>query len=276
MEKPTYTITIPSIVRFDTRLCLAARLLYGEILVLCDQQGYCWASNQYFAQLYEVQRKAVSRWIQQLAEYDYIRLEIDPTEGNLRRIYPTTYPFKKGNLSSHQGKGYPPKEDTCPSRKTRDSTPLLNTFIIDNNDRVDRVLPKKGIVKKEDTPWERSATESHHSVPGPSSHQVKKATADTGFMKPTIAEVATYMQSQSELCPNAAMAQDQAPRFVNYYQSNGWKVGRHPMQDWQAAARNWLLNTKTYEKTQRSYAPTSFAQSSEESNERSMDYSIPL
>jgi hypothetical protein len=35
----------------------------------------------------------------------------------------------------------------------------------------------------------------------------------------------------------------EAEKFHNHYQSNGWKVGgRSPMQDWQAAARNWILN----------------------------------
>lgn len=28
-------------------------------------------------------------------------------------------------------------------------------------------------------------------------------------------------------------------RFMNYYQSNGWKVGRNSMKDWKATARNW-------------------------------------
>lgn len=28
-------------------------------------------------------------------------------------------------------------------------------------------------------------------------------------------------------------------RFINYYQSNGWKVGRNAMKDWKATARNW-------------------------------------
>ena len=30
-----------------------------------------------------------------------------------------------------------------------------------------------------------------------------------------------------------------AERFVDYYTSNGWKVGRNPMKDWKAAVRNW-------------------------------------
>jgi len=29
-------------------------------------------------------------------------------------------------------------------------------------------------------------------------------------------------------------------KFMNYYQSNGWKVGKNPMKDWKAAARGWI------------------------------------
>lgn len=40
----------------------------------------------------------------------------------------------------------------------------------------------------------------------------------------------------------------EAEKFFNYFQSNGWKVGgRAPMKDWQAAARNWLLNSHKFE-----------------------------
>jgi hypothetical protein len=31
----------------------------------------------------------------------------------------------------------------------------------------------------------------------------------------------------------------EAAKFIDYYSSNGWKVGRNPMKDWQATARNW-------------------------------------
>lgn len=32
--------------------------------------------------------------------------------------------------------------------------------------------------------------------------------------------------------------------FVDYYTSNGWKVGRNPMKDWKAAARTWAKKEK--------------------------------
>lgn len=28
-------------------------------------------------------------------------------------------------------------------------------------------------------------------------------------------------------------------RFIDYYESNGWKVGKNPMKDWKAAVRGW-------------------------------------
>ena len=39
----------------------------------------------------------------------------------------------------------------------------------------------------------------------------------------------------------------EAERFFNYYTSNGWLIGgKTKMKDWQAAARNWILNTAKF------------------------------
>ena len=32
--------------------------------------------------------------------------------------------------------------------------------------------------------------------------------------------------------------------FIDYYESNGWKVGRNSMKDWKAAVRNWARRDK--------------------------------
>jgi len=31
-------------------------------------------------------------------------------------------------------------------------------------------------------------------------------------------------------------------KFLDHYESNGWKVGRNPMKDWKAAVRTWERN----------------------------------
>lgn len=51
---------------------------------------------------------------------------------------------------------------------------------------------------------------------------------------PTVEEVAEYCKERN----NAVDAQ----RFVDYYDSNGWKVGKNPMKDWKASVRTWERN----------------------------------
>ena len=71
MNKSYYAI-IPANVRYDNDLTPNAKLLYGEITALCNEKGYCWASNEYFAELYKTSTRTVSRWIQQLTSKGYV------------------------------------------------------------------------------------------------------------------------------------------------------------------------------------------------------------
>ena len=73
---PSYYAIIPANVRYDKRLTPRAILLYGEITALCNEKGYCWARNKYFADLYEVSITSVSKWISQLEKYGYVIRDI--------------------------------------------------------------------------------------------------------------------------------------------------------------------------------------------------------
>ncbi len=60
------------------------------------------------------------------------------------------------------------------------------------------------------------------------------------FVVPQLNQVKEYFVSQKSPAIEAS-------KFYNYFQSNGWLVGgRTKMKDWQAAARNWLLNAKKF------------------------------
>ncbi len=74
-DKKGYYAIIPATVRYDKNLSANAKLLYGEITALCNEKGYCWAKNDYFAELYGVAVETVSRYIRQLAENGYLRIE---------------------------------------------------------------------------------------------------------------------------------------------------------------------------------------------------------
>ena len=73
-EKPSYYAIIPANVRYDKRLRDAEKLMYGEITTLTMKNGECWASNSYFAKLYEVTPQAISKWIKDLEKYGYIQI----------------------------------------------------------------------------------------------------------------------------------------------------------------------------------------------------------
>ncbi|MDR2489958.1 MAG: helix-turn-helix domain-containing protein, partial [Spirochaetaceae bacterium] len=74
-EKPSFYAVLPAYVRYANSLPANARLLFGEISALSNKEGFCWASNNYFAALYEVDPSAVSKWIKCLADAGFIRLE---------------------------------------------------------------------------------------------------------------------------------------------------------------------------------------------------------
>src|SRR5690625_2327679 len=80
MKKGYYAI-IPANVRYDKSLRPNSKLLYGEITALCNEKGFCWASNSYFAELYEVSKETISRWISELVEKGYIHTELIYKDG---------------------------------------------------------------------------------------------------------------------------------------------------------------------------------------------------
>ena len=60
---------------------------------------------------------------------------------------------------------------------------------------------------------------------------VSEDTTHTRFKKPTLEEVQKYCEERNN--------QVDAERFINFYESKGWKVGNQPMKDWKACIRTW-------------------------------------
>lgn len=90
------------------------------------------------------------------------------------------------------------------------------------------------------------------------------------FIIPDIEEVKSFIQNEEE-----------AEKFFNYYSANGWKVGgKTPMKDWQAAGRNWMLNSKKFNNKSRTPSGVEVKGAEVSSGHLNVnqdkDYSIPL
>lgn len=63
-------------IRYDKNISSSAKILFGEIESLCFKEGFCWATNKYFANLYQVSTRTVERWIENLVTHGYIARNI--------------------------------------------------------------------------------------------------------------------------------------------------------------------------------------------------------
>lgn len=95
-------------------------------------------------------------------------------------------------------------------------------------------------VSPPDTPLSPSVTRYHEAEALSTMHyaetEIESEKADNPptrnqFSPPTVEEVKAYSAERGyNIDPN---------RFVDYYTSIGWKVGKNPMKDWKAAVRSW-------------------------------------
>lgn len=67
---PNFYAIIPATVRYCKDLPPMARLLYGEITALANKEGYCWASNRHFEELYSTNERTIRRWLDALQKKD--------------------------------------------------------------------------------------------------------------------------------------------------------------------------------------------------------------
>jgi hypothetical protein len=76
-EKQGYFAILTADVRYDKNLSASEKLMFAEITCLTNATGRCFASNAYFAELYDVARSTVSLWISNLAKSGHIDIEYE-------------------------------------------------------------------------------------------------------------------------------------------------------------------------------------------------------
>ena len=65
-EQPTYYSILPASVRYNKNLKPNEKILYSEITALTNKDGICYATNEYFANLYGVTKTIIGQWLKSL------------------------------------------------------------------------------------------------------------------------------------------------------------------------------------------------------------------
>lgn len=107
-SEPNFWAVIPAIVRYDKNLSSTQKLIFAEISALTNKDGYCWASNSYFSELFNISTQQVSNTISKLTKEGYITSEV---ELNYKRKIFLTEKVVGGYKKSYKGfkeKLYPP------------------------------------------------------------------------------------------------------------------------------------------------------------------------
>ena len=146
-EKPSYFAVIPANVRYDEKLKPNEKLLFGEITALSSKDGYCWASNSYFAKLYNVSSVTVSNWVTNLVKCGYIIREIikdeETKEIKQRKLYINSIIPINDKISTPINN----KMGTPINEIIKDNNTSINNTSINIYSRVDKDIPYKEVIE---------------------------------------------------------------------------------------------------------------------------------
>lgn len=144
VSRPAYYAVIPADVRYDDQLPANAKLLYGEISALIGADGFCFAGNQYFADIYRCTPESIARLITKLEKAGYIHRELDRDKSGQivrRKIYlkvsaPDTQPLNNIVTTSQQncGEGI--------DKNVKDTNTSITNIEKENKKKKGRKLPQ--------------------------------------------------------------------------------------------------------------------------------------
>ena len=201
---------IPEEILSDKGLTLYEKCLLSLIAGLDNGEG-CYASNEYLAEKIGCHVLNVSRAVSKFTKLGMVKRV--SFNGRRRSLTVTAGSFKEQTK---------PDVNTDLTESMRQTKPDVNADLTEsirqtkpdvNTDLTESITP---YINKKDN------------------NKANKKAECSRFAPPTLEEVRAYCRERG----NRVDAQ----RFIDYYTSNGWKVGRNPMKDWKAAVRTWERN----------------------------------
>ena len=205
-------VWIPKELWLSNDLTINEKILIAEIDALDSEDG-CYASNKHFADFLQLSQSRISHIIASLKERGYIDVKIETFNGvvvkRILKINRPPAPPKNDDISQTQGycensKGY------CEN--------------------------SKGYCENSKGGCENSKYRNTDIYTDSNTYIKENLIKEKRFKKPTLEEVQAYILEKGYSID--------AQHFVDYYESNGWKVGRNPMKDWKACVRTWNTNNR--------------------------------
>ena len=164
-----YYAVIPVKILSDNTTSSMARLLYGQISSLTNMDGFCWASNKYFADFFGISQRSVSRLVSELAEKEYIKVSIIRDEGTKaveKRVITLgttnlSIPHDKNDDRSHDKIVHPPHDKN--GEENNKDIYTTNTDIKENiSISKDIDIKRKSDICKQVIDYLNAKTQSHY------------------------------------------------------------------------------------------------------------------
>lgn len=158
-EQPNFYSILTADVRYNKNLSPSEKIMFAEITALSNKQGYCSASNNYFADLYGVTKTTISRWIRNLIKEGYIKSVLikDGKEIKGRKLYPITDTHNK-NVDTPINKNDNTSLQKCGEGINKNVKNPINKNVKENNTSNNNTsINNKKIYKKgeQELPFER-------------------------------------------------------------------------------------------------------------------------
>jgi DNA-binding transcriptional ArsR family regulator len=182
------------------------------------KKGYCWASNDYFAGLYEVSKTSISKWVSALRDAGHITIQLHYREGT------------KHILHRYIRYVNDPIEEMLPTYITKVKDPIEDKLIDNNTSNTTiNITDNRG-----ETSSPALEEEEVIVVDDEKEEPVKR------FVPPTLDEVIEY-------CNRKGSGIDPAV-FWHHYEANGWRIGKNKMISWPKTIGSWGAREKSKKK----------------------------
>ena len=109
--------------------------------------------------------------------------------------------------------------------------------VIDEKRQKRSIAGQKGNIVRWGSQSDRNAIAKHRKGKESKGKESKVNKGNGRFTPPTLEEVLPYMKERGG-------SHREAEKFIDFYQSKDWYVGKNKMKDWKASVRNWTRSPK--------------------------------